>query len=144
MSAFLQSLRAAVRPSQWLVGVTLCLVIAAGCDLELEESSNRYEKMGQETSKLAKVLQQVIDEASAKQRLPEIQELGDKIREIQQGIIGAESNNSQGMVVATNVRQMQLFFQVAAGVVRNMDRIRQTDPKAGDMIDKALQGIIWQ
>jgi hypothetical protein len=144
MNANLQSLAPIAQPSRWLPGVVLCLLVVAGCDLGLEESSNRYQQMGQETSQLAKVLQQVTDEASAKQRLPEIQELGDKIREIQKGIMGAESNNPKGMVAATNVRQMQLFFQVAAGVVRNMDRIRETDPKAGEMVDEALQGIIWQ
>jgi hypothetical protein len=144
MNANRQSLAAIARPSRCLPGVVLCLLVTAGCDLGLEESSNRYQQMGQETSQLAKVLQQVTDEASAKQRLPEIQELGDKIRTIQKGIIDAESDNPLGMPKATNVRQSQLFFQVAAGVSRNIERINQTDDKAGQMINEALKDISWE
>lgn len=144
MNAFLGGSSSAARPSRWLVGVALCLLVVAGCDLGLEESSNPYENITKETGQLAKILQQVTDEASARDRLPEIQELGDKIRTIQKGIIDAESDNPLGMPKATNVRQSQLFFQVAAGVSRNIERINQTDEKAGQMINEALKDISWE
>jgi hypothetical protein len=144
MNAFLQKVHWAARPSLWLAGVAMCLLAAGGCDLGLEESSNRYEQIGKETRQLAKILQQVTDEASAKQRLPEIQALGDKIRELQKKIIASEADNPMGMPKATNVRQANLFYQVAMSVSRNLERINQADEKAGEMINDALQDIYWQ
>jgi hypothetical protein len=49
-----------------------------------------------------------------------------------------------GLPKATNVRQAKLFFQVALGVPRNLERISEADPKAGEMVNKALEGILWQ
>jgi hypothetical protein len=144
MNAFLQNASSAARPSRWLAGVALCLLAAAGCDLGLEQSSNRYEQMGQEARKLNLLLQQVTDEASAKQRLPEIQALGDSIREIQGKIIDSEADNPMGMPNVANVRQAKLFYQVAAGVPRHLERINETDPQAGQMIGEALKDIYWQ
>jgi hypothetical protein len=144
MNALRQRLRPAGRLSVWMTGAAWCLMVTAGCDLGLDESSNRYEKMGEVTAQLAKVLQQVTNEASARQHLPEIQKLGDQLREIQKGILGAESDNPLGMPKATNVRQAKLFNQVATGVVHSLERIRQADSKAGELVDQALQGIYWQ
>jgi hypothetical protein len=132
------------RLSRGLVGLAICLLAVAGCDLGLDESSNRYEQLNQETKLLVEQLRQVTDAASAQQRLPEIQALGDKIRKAQEGIFTAESDNPMGMAKATNVRQAQLFYQVAAGVVRNLERINEADPKAGAMVNEALKGIVWQ
>ena len=131
-------------PPRWLAGLAICWLTAVGCDLGFEESSNRYEQLGQETRQLVDILRQVTDEASAKERLPEIQSLGDKIRDIQKGIFDAESDNPMGMPKATNVRQSQLFYQVAIGVPRNLERINEADPKAGEMVNEALKGIVWQ
>jgi hypothetical protein len=132
------------RLSRGLVGLAICLLAVAGCDLGLDESSNRYEQLNEQTKLLVEQLRQVSDAASAQQRLPEIQALGDKIRKIQEGVFQAEKDNQMGVAKATNVRQMQLFFQVSAGVVRHLDRINQADPKAAEPIDKALEGITWQ
>jgi hypothetical protein len=132
------------RPSRWLAGLAICWLAAAGCDMGLEESSNRYEQLGKETKQLVDVLRQVTDEASAKERLPEIQALGDKIRKIEEGVFKAESDNPMGMPKATNVRQAKLFFQVALGVPRNLERISEADPEAGEMVNKALEGIVWE
>jgi hypothetical protein len=132
------------RSARRLAGLAVCWLVATGCDLGLEESSNRYEQLGKATQELALILRQVTDEASAKEKQPEIQALGDKIRKAQEGIFTAESDNPMGMAKATNVRQAQLFYQVAAGVVRNLERINEADPKAGAMVNEALKGIVWQ
>jgi len=126
------------------MGVALSLLVAVGCDLGLEESSNRYEQLTKETSQVSKLLQRVTDEESAQERLPEIQELGDRIRALQAKIIKSESDNPLGMPKATNVRQSQLYFQVASGVSRHIERINESAQKAGEMINKALEGIYWQ
>jgi hypothetical protein len=140
MNAILQR----VRPSLWLAGAAMCLLALGGCDLGLDESSNRYEQIGKESVQLAKILQQVTDENSAKQRLPEIQELGDKIRELQKRILESESHNPMGMPKATNVRQAKLFSQIAGNVSRNIERINQADAKAGELINEALKDIYWE
>jgi hypothetical protein len=132
------------RRSRGLAGLALCCAVLVGCDLGLEESSNRYQQLNDETKLLVDQLRQVTDTASAQQRLPEIQALGAKIRQIQEGVFQAEKDNQMGVAKATNVRQMQLFFQVSAGVVRHLDRINKVDPKVAEPINKALEGITWQ
>jgi hypothetical protein len=124
--------------------VTLGLLATVGCDLQMDKSANRFEQMGEETKKLNKLLQQVTDEASAKAHIEEIKQLGDNLRKIQGDFLEDASNNKTNYSVITNHRQAGLFRQVALGVERNQERIREADEKAGEMIDEALKDIHWQ
>lgn len=136
---------ARIGPRSWAGAVvTLGLLAAVGCDLQMDKSANRFEQMSEETKKLNKLLQQVTDEASAKAHIDEIKQLGDNLREIQADFLEDASGNKSNLSLLTNHRQAGLFRQVALGVERNQQRIRETDEKAGEMIDEALAGIFWQ
>ncbi|MEX0612868.1 MAG: hypothetical protein WD738_22650 [Pirellulales bacterium] len=121
------------------------LLALAGCDLGMEQSSNRYEQLNIETKKLTDILEQVTDEASAKAHQTEMQEAGDKMRDVQKRIADAEEkrakNGGGGMGNITNFRQASLFQQTGDAARRQTERIRETDAKAGDIVDKALEGV---
>jgi hypothetical protein len=122
------------------------LVLLAGCDMGLEQSANRYEQLNIETKKLIDVLRQVTDEASAKAHQSEIEDLGEKIREIQERIAAAEEKKAKeggNMGTFTNYRQASMFEQTGDNARRQLERIRESDAKAGAIVDAALQGIAW-
>ena len=124
-----------------LAGVGLCLLLLAGCDLGIDDSPSRWEQLKDETGKLAKIVQQITDEASANAHLEEMNAVADKIREIQKGIADDQGNNETNISLITNNRQMKLWKLVAVGIPTAQDRIRESDPKAGEIVDKALEGI---
>lgn len=128
------------------IGATLGLMLAVGCDMGLEQSANRYEQLNIETKKLIGVLRQVTDEASAKAHQAEIEELGERIRDVQERIIAAEEKKvAEGgnMGTFTNYRQASMFEQIGDNARRQLERIREADPKAGAIVDAALEGIVW-
>ena len=130
----------------WLGAATACGLFAlAGCDLGMEQSSNRYEQLNIETKKLTDILEQVSDEASAKAHQEELEAAGERMRDVQKRIAEAEKKRAErgggGMGNITNFRQASLFEQTGDAARRQTERIRDTDAKAGDIVDKALEGV---
>ena len=124
----------------------LGLMLIVGCDMGVDQSANRYEQLNIDTKKLIDVLRQVTDEGSAKAHQSEIEELGDKIRDIQERIAAAEEKKAKegaNMGTFTNYRQASMFEQIGDNARRQLERIRETDAKAGAIVDAALQGIAW-
>lgn len=135
--------RARMASAGTMAAILIGCLAAGGCDMEFDKSASRHEQMVEEAGKLSKILQQVTDEASARAHLDEIQVIGDRLRELQGASIDAQSKSETNVSMITSNRQARLFRQVALGVVRNSDRIREADPQAGELIDKALEGIYW-
>jgi len=131
----------------WLGAAMACGLLAlAGCDLGMEQSSNRYEQLNIETKKLTDILEQIENEASAKKHLAELEEAADKVRDVQKRIADAEEKRAKkvsggGMGNITNFRQASLFQQTGDAARRQTERIREADAKAGDIVDKAMEGI---
>jgi hypothetical protein len=132
--------------ARWLgaAGVCSCLALA-GCDLGLEQSANRYEQLNIETKKLTDVLEQIDDEPSAKAHQAELEEAAERVRDVQKRIADAEAKKAEsgggGMGRITNFRQASLFQQTGDAARRQTERIRATDDKAADIVDKAMEGI---
>jgi hypothetical protein len=128
-------------------GIVFCgLLLVAGCDMGLEGSSNRYEQLNQETKKLIEALKPITDEATANTQLAAVEEAAEMIRTIQARIREAEEKKAAkgggGMGGITNSRQASLFQQTGDAARRQIDRIREHDPKAGAIVDKAVEGIV--
>lgn len=129
------------------LAVVICgLIVLAGCDMGLEDSSNRYEQLNLETKKLIEVLRQFSDEASANAHLAELEEVAGNVRVIQQRIRDAEEERAGkkkggGMGRITNFRQAGLFQQTGDAARRQVERIREADAKVGAIVDKAVEGI---
>lgn len=120
----------------------LSLFALTGCDMGMEQSSNRYEQLNIETRKLLEVLKQVTDEAAANEHLDELNEAGDKIRDIIKRIADADAKKKDGnMGMVTNFRQSQMWITTGDSARRQIGRIREADPKAGAIVDQALEGI---
>jgi chromosome segregation ATPase len=120
-------------------------VLVCGCDMGLEQSSNRYEQLNIETKKLTEVLNKITDEKSAKEHQSELEEAGERIRDIQKRIAESEERKAKkgggGMGGITNFRQASLFEQTGDAARRQVERIREADEKAGAIVDSALTGI---
>lgn len=127
------------------VAIVCGLWLAVGCDMGMEQSSNRYEQLNIETTKLLDVLKQVSDEASAKEHQAELEEAGENIRDIQEKITAAAEKTAKkgggGLGRITNNRQAKMFQQSGDSARRQVDRIREADAKAGAIVDKALEGV---
>lgn len=121
------------------------LLLLAGCDMGMEQSSNRYELLNIETKKLTDILEPITDEASAKARQAELEESGEKMRDIQKRIAEADEKKAKkgggGMGNITNFRQASLFQQTGDAARRQVERIRAVDEKAGAIVDNALTGV---
>jgi len=116
----------------------------AGCDMGLDQPSNRYERLNQEMKVLVGELKQVTDEATANEHRAAIEAAVAKILEVQKGIIGAEADNDKkGMARITNHRQATMWMQIADSARRQVEWIRETDIKAGAIVDKAIEGVIF-
>ena len=124
-----------------VVGITLL----TGCDMGLEQSSNRYEQLNMETRKLTEILRNVDDEASAKAHQAELEEVGGQMRDIQQRINAAAEKKAKvgggGLGGVTNFRQASLWEQSGDAARRQLERIREADPKAGAIVDEVLEGV---
>ena len=130
----------------WLSAATAWSLLAlAGCDLGLEQSSNRYETLNIETKKLTDILEQIDSEASATAHLAELEEAAGKMRDVQKRIADAEAKRAEkgggGMGNITNFRQASLFQQTGDAARRQTERIRLVDEKAGVIVDKAMEGV---
>ena len=128
------------------VATVVCgLLLLAGCDMGMEQSSNRYELLNIETKKLTDILEPITDEASAKARQAELEESGEKMRDIQKRIAEADEKKAKkgggGMGNITNFRQASLFQQTGDAARRQVERIRAVDEKAGAIVDSALTGV---
>jgi len=138
--------RMAVRSRRAVIGRLAIAAVTtfawAGCDMGLDKPANRYEYLAQQTIKLLNVLRQVTDEASAKAHAAELEELAASIREIQAGITKSEKDTG-GMLVATNFSQANRWRQTADNARRQAERIREKDAKAGAIVDKAIEGVIF-
>jgi hypothetical protein len=78
--------------------------------------------------------------------LAELEVAADAMRDVQKRIADAEAKRAEkgssgGMGNVTNFRQASLFQQTGDTVRRHMERIREADMKAGDIVDKAMEGI---
>ncbi len=129
------------------VAVVICgLIVLAGCDLGLSDTSNRYEQLNEETKALNAVLQKISDEASANANLAALEEAAGKVRDTQSRIREAEEARAEkkkggGMGMITNARQASQFRYTGDAARRTVERIRQADAKAGAIVDKAVEGI---
>jgi hypothetical protein len=121
------------------------LIVLAGCDMGLEDSSNRYETLNLETKTLIEVLRKISDEKSANENLASLEESAGKIRDIQGRIRDAEEaragKKKGGMGRIANARQASLFQQTGDAARRQVERIRAENVKAGAIVDKAVAGI---
>ena len=127
-----------------LAFVLLATTVWAGCDLGLDQPANRYERLNEEMKRLLAELKQVTDEATANEHLAAIGAAAAKVRDVQQGIVGAETDNDKkGMARITNHRQATMWMQIADNARRQTERIREADAKAGAIVDKALEGVIF-
>jgi hypothetical protein len=122
-------------------------ILIAGCDMGLKESSNRYEQLNIEGKKLLDVLKTITDEASAKANQSALEESGDNLRDIQDRILASEEKKAKegggGMGRITNYRQAGLWEQTGDAARRQVERIREEDAKAGAIVDKALEGVVF-
>ncbi len=117
------------------------LWLVVGCDMGLEQSSNRYERLNDETTKLLKVLEQINNEATATEHQAELEKFAEKIRGVQKKINEAAGKEGTGMGRITNARQAELSQSTGDSARRLIDHIRETDAKAGAIVDKALEGV---
>lgn len=132
--------------AEWPLVVVLGGIVGlAGCDLGLEQSANRYEQLNIETKKLLEVLREINSEETAKTHQAALEEAAGKVREVQAEIREAEAKGAEkkggGMGRITNYRQANLFRQTGDSARRQIDRIREADRKAGEIVDKAVEGI---
>jgi hypothetical protein len=122
-------------------------ILITGCDMGLKESSNRYEQLNIEGKKLLDVLKTITDEASAKANQSALEESGDNLRDIQDRILASEEKKANegggGMGRITNYRQAGLWEQTGDAARRQVERIREEDAKAGAIVDKALEGVVF-
>jgi hypothetical protein len=122
-------------------------ILITGCDMGLKESSNRYEQLNIEGKKLLDVLKTITDEASAKANQSALEESGDNLRDIQDRILASEEKKAKegggGMGRITNYRQAGLWEQTGDAARRQVERIREEDAKAGAIVDKALEGVVF-
>lgn len=122
-------------------------IFISGCDMGLKESSNRYEQLNIEGKKLLDVLKKITDEASAKANQPALEEHGESLRDIQERILASEEKKAKegggGMGRITNYRQAGLWEQTGDAARRQVERIREEDAKAGAIVDKALEGVVF-
>ena len=89
---------------------------------------------------------EVTDEASAKANQVALEEAAGKVRDVQTKIrekeeAKAAKGSGGGMGMVTNARQAGLFQQTGDAARRQVERIREADPKAGAIVDKAVEGI---
>jgi hypothetical protein len=123
------------------------IIIMAGCDMGLKQTSNRYEQLNIEGKKLLEVLRKIDDEASAKAQQSELEASGENLRDIQGRIIAAQEKKAKegggGMGRITNFRQAGLWEQTGDAARRQVERIREKDAKAGAIVDKALEGVVF-
>jgi hypothetical protein len=123
------------------------IVIMAGCDMGLKQSSNRYEQLNIEGKKLLEVLRKIDDEASAKAQQSELEAAGENLRDIQGRILAAQEKKAKegggGMGRITNFRQAGLWEQSGDAARRQVEWIREKDAKAGAIVDKALEGVVF-
>jgi predicted nucleic acid-binding Zn-ribbon protein len=122
------------------------LLIMSGCDLGLEQSANRFEQLNLEIKNLLGILNQITTEDSARAHQAELEDVAEKIRDIQGGIQAAEEKSAKegkSMGRIANNRQAQLFEQSGDAARRQVDRIRQADAAAGAVVDKALEGVVF-
>jgi hypothetical protein len=132
--------------ARYCVAAVIGIALTAGCDMGLEQSSNRYEQLNIETKKLTEILRQISDEASAKAHQEELDEVGDEMRDIQERIVAsaekkAKEGGGPGLGGVANFRQASLWEQSGDAARRQVERIREADPKAGAIVDKALEGV---
>ena len=123
------------------------IILITGCDMGLKESSNRYEQLNIEGKKLLDVLKTITDEASANANQSALEESGDNLRDIQERILASEEKKAKegggGMGRITNHRQAGLWEQTGDAARRQVERIRKEDAKAGAIVDKALEGVVF-
>jgi hypothetical protein len=123
------------------------IIFITGCDMGLKESSNRYEQLNIEGKKLLDVLKKITDEATAKANQSALEESGDNLRDIQERILASEAKKAKegsgGMGRITNYRQAGLWEQTGDAARRQVERIRDEDAKAGAIVDKALEGVVF-
>jgi len=137
-----------MKTGTWQRLITIVAVIMiAGCDMGLEKSSNRFEQLNIEGRKLLEILRQITDEASAKAHQSELEEIGENLRGIQERIAAAEEKRAKegggGMGRITNFRQAGMWEQTGDAARRQVDRVRENDAKAGAIVDKALEGVVF-
>jgi len=128
------------------VGLISGLILLAGCDMGLDDPSNKYEQLNIETKALLEVLRKITDEESAKANLAALEESAGKVRDIQKRIneaaaARAEKKKGGGMGMVTNASQEKQFRYTGDSARRQVDRIREADSKAGAIVDKAVEGI---
>jgi hypothetical protein len=123
------------------------MIILAGCDMGMKQSSNRYEQLNIEGKKLLEVLRKISDEASAKANQSDLEASGENLRDIQGRIIAAQEKRAKegggGMGRITNFRQAGLWEQTGDAARRQVEWIREKDAKAGAIVDKALEGVVF-
>jgi hypothetical protein len=127
-------------------GLVCGLVLLAGCDMGLDDPSNKYEQLNIETKTLLEVLRKITDEASANANLADLEEAAGKVRDIQKKInesaaARAEKKKGGGMGIVTNASQAKQFRYTGDSARRQVVRIREADAKAGAIVDKAVEGI---
>ncbi len=122
-------------------------IIMAGCDMGMKQSSNRYEQLNIEGKKLLEVLRKISDEGSAKAHQSDVEASGENLRDIQGRIIAAQEKKAKegggGMGRITNFRQAGLWEQTGDAARRQVEWIREKDAKAGAIVDKALEGVVF-
>jgi hypothetical protein len=123
------------------------IVILAGCDMGLKQSSNRYEQLNIEGKKLLEVLRKIDNETSAKAQQSELEASGENLRDIQERILAAQEKKAKegggSMGVVANFRQANLWEQTGDAARRQVEWIREKDAKAGAIVDKALEGVVF-
>jgi hypothetical protein len=123
------------------------IIILTGCDMGMKQSSNRYEQLNIEGKKLLEVLRKISDEASAKAHQAEVEASGENLRDIQGRITAAQEKKAKegggGMGRITNFRQAGLWEQTGDAARRQVEWIREKDAKAGAIVDKALEGVVF-
>jgi hypothetical protein len=131
------------------LAVLVCgVIVLAGCDLGLDDPSNRYEQLNIDTKELITVLRKISNEESANANLAELEEAAGKVRDTQTKIREAEEAKAEkgkgaGMGAFTNARQASLFQDSGDNARRLVEGIRNADPKAGVIVDNAVEGIEW-
>jgi hypothetical protein len=123
------------------------MIIMAGCDMGMKQSANRYEQLNIEGKKLIDVLRKITDEASAKANQAELEASGENLRDIQARILAAQEKKAKegggGMGGVANFRQAGIWEQTGDSARRRVEAIREKDAKAGAIVDKALEGVVF-
>src|SRR5262245_30598950 len=70
--------------------VAIVGLLLVGCDLGMDDPSNRFEQLNIDTKSLIEVLKKITDEASANANLAELDEAAGKVRDTQTAIREAE------------------------------------------------------